>query len=430
MRLRMAWLSSLLRRPARLAAVVLLLAGLGWVCLWGGRQLWARSQYRSALADLAHYRPAQAQGRLEKCLAVWPDSAVAHLLAAQAARQAGDFDAAELHLEAHARLHPEPSEERALEWAMLRAQNGDLETVEEPLLTRVSNDDPKARLILEALVEGNLRMYRFVAAMSCLEIWLNHEPDNPRALFLRGRSWERVGAYPRAIADYSRVVELDPDHFEARLRLVNALIQHGKHEEALPHLERLRQERPKDPEVLVRLAFAHNGLGEAEEAERILDTLLAERPDYAPALLGRGQIALQGHRLEEAEQWLRRALAVDPFDRQSNYVYYQCLQRQGKQSEADTQAARLKRVEQDISRLIEISNKDMNQRPRDAALHHEVGAIQQRLGHAELAMRWFHSAVQLDPTYRPAHASLAEYYEGIGDLDNAGRHRELAGQPR
>jgi predicted Zn-dependent protease len=239
-----------------------------------------------------------------------------------------------------------------------------------------------------------------------------------------------VGAYARAIPDYSRVVELDEGQSDARLRLVNALIQHGKHEEALPHLERLRRERPNDPEVLVRLAFARNGLGEPDEAEQILDGLLAERPDYGPALVGRGQIAMQAHRLEEAERWLRQALAIDPFDRQGNYVYYQCLQRQGKQSEAEAQAARLKRVEQDISRLIEISNKDMNQKPRDPALHHEVGAIEMRLGHPELAMRWFHSAVQLDPTYRPAHAALAEYYEGKGDTDNAVQHRALAQQPR
>src|SRR5262249_49512908 len=163
MRLRTAWLSAPLRRPGWLGVLVLVLAGLGLACAWGGRHLWARFHYRAALADLARYRPAEACPHLEKCLTVWRDDGATHLLAAQASRQAGDFDAAERHLEAHARLHAAVSEERALEWAMLRAQNGDLETVEEPLLARVLNDDAKSPLILEALVEGNLRMYRFTA---------------------------------------------------------------------------------------------------------------------------------------------------------------------------------------------------------------------------------------------------------------------------
>ena len=418
-------LALLLHRPRRVLTVVLLLALAVASTVWGGRQAWAYSHFRAALEALTRYHPADAYQHLLKCLTVWPASAATHLLAAQAARQAGDFDAAEHHLDEHRRLLGELSEDGVLEWGLLRAQNGDLETVEGPLLSRVEKADPRSPVILEALVEGNLRMYRFLGAMSCLDVWLSHEPDNPRALFLRGRSWERVGAFPKAIRDYQRVVELDASNTEARLRLVNALLQTGKAAEAVPYLEALRRERPDDPEVLVRLAFARNALGEPEEAVQILDTLLAERPDYAPALTGRGQIALQARRSEEAEQWLRRALVVDPYDRQSNYVFYQCLQQQGKVKEAEVQAARLRRVEQDISRLIEISNRDMNQKPRDPALHHEVGAIQMRMGHTELAVRWFHSALQLDPGYRPAHAALAEHYQSVGDTENAARHREM-----
>jgi tetratricopeptide (TPR) repeat protein len=419
-----------MRHRLRLALLlVLLLAGLGASAVWGGRHYLADREYRQALRDLARYRPAEAHARLLKCLQVWPDSAATHLLAAQAARQAGDFDEAERHLEEHRRLAPDKSDERALELALLRVQNGDLESAEEALLARVERGDPRSPIILEALVEGNLRMYRFLGAMSCLDLWLNHEPDNPRALFLRGRAWERVGAHTKALNDYRRVVELEPDRFEARLRLVNSLIQQGKAAEARPHLEELHRQRPDDSEVLVRLAYVRNSMGEPEEAEQLLDRVMTERPDYSPAYLGRGQIALQGRRPGEAEGWLRKALELDPYNRQTNYVYFQCLQQQGKAKEAEAQGRRLKQVEQDTNRLIEISNKDMNQRPRDPRLHHEVGTLQMRMGHPELAMRWFHSALMLDPNFTPAHASLAEYYDGIGDAANVQRHRErLAGK--
>jgi tetratricopeptide (TPR) repeat protein len=412
--------------PRRLIALGLALASLGLAGFLGGRQLWANWHYAAAQKALARHHPSEAARHLDRCLGVWRDSAPVRLLAAQAARQAGDFDAAEEHLEAHRRLDPDAGEQRGLELALLRAQNGDLEKVEGDLLDRVHAGDPKSPLILEALIEGNLRMYRFTSAMSSLTIWLSHQPDNPRALFLRGRAWERVGAFERAIKDYARVVELDVANNDARLRLVNALIQQGKFDETLPHLAELKRWRPNDPEVLVRLAYARNALGEPEEADALLADLLRERPDYGPALLGRGQIAFQARRLDDAERWLRKALEADPADRQSNYVYFQCLQRQGRTKEAEAQGAKLKSIEKDISRLIEIGNRDMNQRPRDPALHHEVGAIQRRMGQVELARRWFHSALMLDPNYRPAHASLAEHYEAVGQPEEAERHRRLA----
>jgi Tfp pilus assembly protein PilF len=43
-----------------------------------------------------------------------------------------------------------------------------------------------------------------------------------------------------------------------------------------------------------------------------------------------------------------------------------------------------------------------------------------------LAVRWFYSALQLDPNFRPAHAALADYYGRLGDTENAQRQREAA----
>ena len=44
----------------------------------------------------------------------------------------------------------------------------------------------QAALISEALAEGYQRTYRILDALACLNRWLEHEPDNPQALFLRG----------------------------------------------------------------------------------------------------------------------------------------------------------------------------------------------------------------------------------------------------
>ncbi len=413
-------------RRLTLIGIVLILLSLLAIPL--GRRYWGQQQLDQGLRQLERYQPTKAIPHFANCLRVWPNRAGLHLLLAQAHRQAGDFDAAEHHLAEHRRLAPDEDAPRALELALMRAQNGDLESVEGQLLDRVYNQDPKSPLILEALIQGNLRMYRVTSALSSLGLWLTHEPDNPRALFLRGRAWESVAAYSRAVADYSRVLELDDEQDEARLRLTDCLIQQTKFTEALPHLEQLRQTRPDDAALVVQLAHVKNVLGQREEAETLLAELLERQPEHAPALRGRGQIAFQAQQFAEAEGWLQQALQADPWDRQSNYLYLQCLQSQGKTQQAAQQSERLKQVERDITRLIEISTKEMSDRPRDASLHYEVGAIQRRMGQIELSRRWFHSALLLDPKHRAAHQALAEHYQQSGETRLADYHRRQAEQ--
>src|SRR5262249_51864615 len=244
---------------------------------------------------------------------VWPGSADARLLAARAARQLGEFDAAEEHLVAYEDLRGEPSDASALEWALLWAQLGDLDRVEEALRARLENNDPQTPHILDALAQGYLRMHRIVDSLACLQRWLDKEPDNHQALFVRGRVWERTFSYARAIKDFARVVEMEPENDEVRLYLANCLVENGQHKEGVKHLEHLRRRRPDDTEVLVRLAFGLHNLTRTDEAREILDGVLAHDPEHVPALIGRGQLALQSESPLKAEGWLRRAVRWSPF---------------------------------------------------------------------------------------------------------------------
>jgi predicted Zn-dependent protease len=387
------------------AALAVLAAGLAGVA---GAHLWAWHHYRAARAALEGHRVPEAQRHLQQCLRVWPTSGSAHLLAARADRLAGDFDGAERHRQRAEELRAE-HDATVLEWALLRAQIGDVDEVEKFLRERVDRGDPDSPAILEALTEGYLRMYRVVQAMACLERWLRLRPDDPQALFCRGRAWQRVHAYPKAADDFRRVVDLEPGHDEARLLLANALLESGRFEEGTAELEFLHQRQPDNPEVLVRLAFGRNNLGHPEEAGALLDALLAEHPGYGPALTAQGQLALQAGRHAEAERWLRQALAVTPYDRQAHFLLCQCLQQSGQEAEARAEQARLKHIETSIERLFDLSNRQMSQHPHDPALHYEIGTLLIGLGQEELGVRWFHSALKEDPHYAPAQAALARY---------------------
>jgi tetratricopeptide (TPR) repeat protein len=406
-----------------LLALAALLAGLSLAGVVVVPHLWAEYHYRAADKALGRHRPEEARAHLRHCLRVWPDSPRAHLLAARAARQVGDLDAAERHLK-FCRQEPSLRPEYRLERNLCHAQGGDLEEVEEYLRSLLDRGHPKAALILEALAEGYFRTYRTQATSSCLEQWLEREPDNPRAFFARGRVWQRLHDFSRAATDFGRAVELDPENADARLALAVALLEVGRTEEALGHLEHLRERRPNAPEVLVRLALVWKGLGQNERARQVVGEILSRRPDYVPALTLQGQLALETGKPSEAEAPLRRALALAPLDRQANYHWLGYVKQRGSPAELKAQEAKLRRIEKALQRLNVIGNKEMAARPDDPALHVEVAELMFATGYTDLGVVWCYSALRKDPAYGPAHALLAQHFERTGEQERARSHRD------
>jgi Flp pilus assembly protein TadD len=224
------------------------------------------------------------------------------------------------------------------------------------------------------------------------------------------------------------VLELDPEHEEARQRLVGHLLDMGKAVDALPHAAYLARRHPHDLLAQLALARCKDLLGENDQAEHILDGLLAQAPHFGPALAVEGRIALRDGQPDRAEGLLREALTQVPDDYSIHYQFYLALLANGKGEEAKGEQARIKQISEDLARLQEIIQHKMQESPHNAALHHEVGVISLRLGNVQEAVRWFQSALREDPDYAPAHSALADYYQQIGDRGQAAQHRELAGQ--
>src|SRR6266550_5629815 len=112
------WL--LLGAYALLAAVV--------ATLFLSASLFALAWYhlQAGKSALDRYHTEEAQHHLDQYLHIWPKSAQAHLLAARAARRAGDLELAQEHLRLCDDLHAGAWLERVFEWALLRAAMGDL----------------------------------------------------------------------------------------------------------------------------------------------------------------------------------------------------------------------------------------------------------------------------------------------------------------
>ncbi len=385
----------------------------------------ARSHLDSATQALERWDFKQARADLAFCLEVWPGDGATRCLAAQAARRAGHYDEAEEHLRACERLgYRNPG--TALESAMLRAQRGEVAEVEELLLGCVQHDDLDSPLILEALALGHVHVYNLPRAGHLFDLLLERQPRNTFALLWRARCLEGINLLDKALEGYRQVLDIDPDHHEARLALADRIAKwETRYPEAIEHFERLRARRPDDLRVVVGLARCRRQTGETQEAVRLLDGILVLHPDDPEALGLRGQLALDAGRPAEAEGYLLRAVAKPPPDRHALYALSRSLEAQGKKDQAKETLARLERVKADLEQM-ETLLRQLAKAPEELGLYCELARLCVRNNKHEEAVRWLLGALSRGPGHAPAHDLLADIYEQKGNAALAAHHRQLA----
>src|SRR5205823_8745018 len=183
----------------------------------------------------------------------------------------------------------------------------DIETF---LIGQINSSASNAALIQEALAEGYTRTYRVLDALKSVNHWLLGDPNNLRALMLRGNTHWQINALLKAVPDYRKVIERDPEQDEIRWRLALCLLETGQYSEALKHFEEMARRKPGDVEVNVRLARCQYLMGERPKSRKLLQSVLDEQPDNGTALRTRGQINLMDGRIDEAEGGLRHANRV------------------------------------------------------------------------------------------------------------------------
>src|SRR5262245_30748264 len=263
-------------RRVRIALVVLLLALIGWALYQLGIHLWANRQYSLAEQALERCDFKEAGACLDRYLRLRPSDGAAHLLAAQTARRRGDFDDAERRLRL-ALEHGALREEVAIERHLRRVQAGNLADADELIiLCSKKPRSPEAAIVLEAIIEGSLRVVQLPLAVWSTQQWLKYRTgdlEQARGFIWRGRLHDLSGDFREALVDYRRAVELAPDYVPARLAVADSLVREEPRE-ASGALDWLHRRVGQEPEVRLLTARWRRSLGQPEEAGRILDELL------------------------------------------------------------------------------------------------------------------------------------------------------------
>jgi len=405
-------------------STVVVLAALGLPAFFGGRYLWADHHLRLAERALDGLDLAGAEAHLRRCLRIWPADGRVHVLLAQIARRTQNYEEAEHELEICAQIGVR-TEQAELERLLLRVQRGDLGGTDYDLYQRSEPDSPESMLILEALAQGYLSTFHIHGAMRCLERMLERQPDNTRALFLKGQVMENTNRFGEAMNAYRRILALDPENFEARLSLGDVLLLKNQPQDALEHFEYLAQRQPDDPTVRWGLACSRNRAGLHDQARPLLDALVRAYPDKPRILAERGKLALDDGQLAEAEAWLRESVRLSPHDSQVMYALYLCLERRGSKSEAQHYYQRMEELDRDQKRLLDMI-KEAVVKKRAPELRCQIGRLSLRLGMTSQGLRWLEGALLEDPQYLPALEALADYYEKSGQPEVAARYRRRA----
>src|SRR6266566_10039967 len=139
--------------------------------------LWRTYHYSAAQRALERRDLESAQRHLGACLRAWPRSAAIHLQAARVARRRDALEEARQHLTACQDLEG-ISSASGLEWMLLRAQEGDLDSVEGQLQSLVEQHHPDRVLILEALAKGYQTALRTPDVINALDALLELQPDH------------------------------------------------------------------------------------------------------------------------------------------------------------------------------------------------------------------------------------------------------------
>jgi serine/threonine protein kinase/Flp pilus assembly protein TadD len=164
--------------------------------------------------------------------------------------------------------------------------------------------------------EANLKEAN-TASRKAVEI----DPENAEGRASRGLALSLSERYEEADGEFEKAIELNPKLYEAHYFHGRALFAQGRHEEAAKKYEEACRVNPEDYQspfflaqtylALGRRAYAAASLRRAVEAAK---KHLAFHADDARALyLGAGGLVELGE-LELAQEWVARAMEIDPDD--------------------------------------------------------------------------------------------------------------------
>jgi len=299
------------------------------------------------------------------------------------------------------------------------AAYGDAETLWRTTLAR----NPLCWMAYENLGGVYMRENRADRAVPEFQRALDINPDDTEAMNELGVATMEEGQTDAAIALFLRALEIAPNSAQTHINLGVALLQKGQPEKAANHFQHAAQIEPANAKARKDLATAYVQEGQWADAVAQYQRAAEIEPDNPETLFGLGSALTRAGRLDEAMAQFRRVLEIDDDHSEAHFNLALGLMRNGKIDEA---IAHLKRAigidpafaaAHDIlgnallqeGRLDEASSQiqsALSLGPGDAQIQNDAGAMLARRGLPDEAEAHYLKALEIEPGFVTARANL------------------------
>jgi tetratricopeptide (TPR) repeat protein len=291
-----------------------------------------------------------------------------------------------------------------------------------PVLLRFHERHPESVAAVRALALGYLHnTKRLAETRQYLDQWCQIAPDDPEPYRQRLSFWMMQEMVSPAIADAERVVQLAPDDFKTRGKLVQLLLTDGRYQQAEEQGLLCFRHDPDDVDLWLVLANIYYGLGQAKKTADLVDQVLKVDPDRLAALKLRAKLYVEANQPEPAIRLLReRVVRKNSEDgTQGLYELSEALSRAGRRDEAKKALAEL-----DWRLALGLWSK-YEHRDENPGLQERVVRAMLAAGETEQAVNFLTGILERNPKAPPhTHELLALCYEK--QVQAAAEQRRLA----
>ncbi|HUI06350.1 MAG TPA: tetratricopeptide repeat protein [Verrucomicrobiae bacterium] len=279
-------------------------------------------------------------------LAVFPDSAVANEMLAQALLNQNRIGEALACAQRAVRSEPSAETHRNLGIVLTRAGRVQeaIEEFDRSLQLKPDLADAHHNLALALMGLG-----RTTEAIGQWEQALRINPNFADAHCNLGIALQRAGRMGEAIGHYEQALRIDPDYAEARFNLGVALVRLGRLPEAISQWEQTLRLHPDYAEAHANLGVALEHEGRIEEAIKHYEQALRIKPGLVEARYNFGVALMRLGRVHEAiEQW-DQVVQLKPDMAAAHYNLGVALEQEGKREDAIGQYEQAMRLQPDYA---------------------------------------------------------------------------------
>ena len=164
----------------------------------------------------------------------------------------------------------------------------------------------------ESRGDGYVQQEKFREAVIEYKNAARATPDNPAIHWKLAKAASQAGDPSTIFTSLSRVVQLDPTHFDAQWSLGDFFLAAGKTDEAAKLAESLLAARPQHPAGYLLRAGLALGADQVADAIGLLKQASKLDPTMVRPLLALANIYFAQQELRQAAEWYDRAFKVAP----------------------------------------------------------------------------------------------------------------------